>query len=176
MSLKTKCHHEAFLFAKSGYESEMASNYKEAALNFQKAVDCLSSAIYFEEDDVKKLLIMHMNQTYMLKIQENQSKLSKKEFEVATQDSQQDVSTQSQENTSELNHSQCTMSNTLSTPKSTPSTIIGFADVIGLEHAVLALKEAVIYPKKFPNLFVGDRAPLKSILLYGPPGTGKTHL
>lgn len=49
-------------------------------------------------------------------------------------------------------------------------------DVAGLEGAKDALKEAVILPVKFPQLFVGNRKPVSGILLYGPPGTGKSYL
>ena len=38
------------------------------------------------------------------------------------------------------------------------------------------LKEAVIMPVKFPQLFKGARKPWAGILLYGPPGTGKSFL
>ena len=45
-----------------------------------------------------------------------------------------------------------------------------------LEKAKEELKEAVIFPIKFPQLFQGKRKPWNGILLYGPPGTDKNFL
>ncbi len=53
---------------------------------------------------------------------------------------------------------------------------ISWDQVAGLEIAKESLKEAVILPQKFPQLFEGKRKPWKGILLYGPPGTGKSFL
>jgi vacuolar protein-sorting-associated protein 4 len=53
---------------------------------------------------------------------------------------------------------------------------IKWDDVAGLESAKEGLKEAVIMPVKFPQLFQGARKPWTGILLYGPPGTGKSFL
>jgi vacuolar protein-sorting-associated protein 4 len=40
-------------------------------------------------------------------------------------------------------------------------------DVAGLHQAKESLKEAVILPIKFPQLFTGKRKPWRGILLYG---------
>ncbi|NWQ68621.1 KATL2 protein, partial [Neopipo cinnamomea] len=49
-------------------------------------------------------------------------------------------------------------------------------DIIGLDAAKRLVKEAVVYPIKYPELFTGILSPWKGLLIYGPPGTGKTLL
>jgi SpoVK/Ycf46/Vps4 family AAA+-type ATPase len=54
---------------------------------------------------------------------------------------------------------------------------VGFDDVIGLEPAKRALREAVIWPAvAHASLFSGIRGSSRGLLLYGPPGCGKTML
>ncbi|TPX37185.1 hypothetical protein SmJEL517_g01070 [Synchytrium microbalum] len=49
-------------------------------------------------------------------------------------------------------------------------------DIAGLDAPKRLVREAVVYPTKFPELFTGILSPWQGILLYGPPGTGKTML
>lgn len=44
---------------------------------------------------------------------------------------------------------------------------VKWEDVAGLKVAKQTLKEAIIFPTKFPDIFVGLRKPWKGILLYG---------
>ncbi|XP_023503522.2 katanin p60 ATPase-containing subunit A-like 2 isoform X2 [Equus caballus] len=53
---------------------------------------------------------------------------------------------------------------------------IKWSDIIGLDAAKQLVKEAVVYPIRYPQLFTGILSPWKGLLLYGPPGTGKTLL
>ncbi|KAJ3264874.1 hypothetical protein HDU77_007344 [Chytriomyces hyalinus] len=58
---------------------------------------------------------------------------------------------------------------------------VSFKDIGGLDPIISSLKETVIYPLVYPQLFTSEAsggllgAP-KGVLLYGPPGTGKTML
>ena len=53
---------------------------------------------------------------------------------------------------------------------------VRWSDVIQADGAKRLLKEAVVMPIKYPQLFTGLLKPWKGVLLYGPPGTGKTML
>ena len=60
----------------------------------------------------------------------------------------------------------------------TQDTGVTWSDIVGLNGAKRVLREAVVMPLKFPQLFAGKRLlrPWKGVLLHGPPGTGKTLL
>jgi fidgetin-like protein 1 len=51
---------------------------------------------------------------------------------------------------------------------------VDWEDIAGLEFAKRCVMEAVVWPMKRPDIFVGLRGPPKGLLLFGPPGTGKT--
>ena len=53
---------------------------------------------------------------------------------------------------------------------------VTWEDIVELKTAKRLLKEAVVMPIRYPDLFTGLLAPWKGVLLFGPPGTGKTML
>lgn len=54
---------------------------------------------------------------------------------------------------------------------------VSYDDVGGLDTAKRRLREAVVWPKKYPSQFEAlDIDPPTGVLLHGPPGTGKTML
>ena len=55
---------------------------------------------------------------------------------------------------------------------------VRWSDIVGLTETKRVLREAVVMPLKFPQLFAGKKllTPWRGVLLHGPPGTGKTML
>ena len=64
-------------------------------------------------------------------------------------------------------------------PPLPPCSISNSLDIGGLDPIVSSLRESVIYPLLYPNLFTSSSSLLgapKGVLLFGPPGCGKTML
>lgn len=57
-----------------------------------------------------------------------------------------------------------------------PKCKVDWEEIVGHARAKQILKEAIVYPIKYENVFSSLITPWKGILLYGPPGTGKTLL
>jgi len=56
---------------------------------------------------------------------------------------------------------------------------VTFSDIGGLDHIITSLRETIIYPLLYPNLFNNSSilaGASKGVLLFGPPGCGKTML
>ncbi|XP_070144193.1 katanin p60 ATPase-containing subunit A-like 2 [Drosophila kikkawai] len=51
-----------------------------------------------------------------------------------------------------------------------------WSDVCGNQRAIELIKEAVLTPIEYPQLFAHGLKPWRSLLLHGPPGSGKTFL
>lgn len=62
-------------------------------------------------------------------------------------------------------------------PKSETGPNVSWDDIVGLDDAKEALREAIEYPVTHANLYSGyGKEPSRGVLLYGPPGCGKTLL
>eukprot|EP00796_Vickermania_ingenoplastis_P009316 gene9316-6555_t len=55
-----------------------------------------------------------------------------------------------------------------------PRAAVSWDDIAGLSDAKRSVEEAIVWPLRRPDLFVGLRDPPRGLLLFGPPGTGKT--
>ena len=53
---------------------------------------------------------------------------------------------------------------------------VNYDDIIGLENAIQGIKENVVFPILYPQLFEGKRKKEKGTLFFGPPGVGKKLL
>lgn len=55
---------------------------------------------------------------------------------------------------------------------------VGFNDIGGLDDVIESLKETVLYPLTYPQVYSSISpllSPPKGVLLYGPPGCGKQY-
>jgi katanin p60 ATPase-containing subunit A1 len=53
-----------------------------------------------------------------------------------------------------------------------------WSHIVGLSETERVLREAIVMPLKFPQLFAGKKllSPWRGVFMHGPPGTGKTVL
>lgn len=144
----------------------------EALSLYKKSLDYFVTGIKYEKNKKKKELIQGKIKEYLTRAEQIQIELanekapSKKAIKSGAKgdDGKNDDSEESK------------LKGALSSAIVTETPNVKWDDVAGLETAKSLLKEAVLLPIKFPQLFVGKRKPWRGILLYGPPGTGKSYL
>ena len=136
--------------------------FEDAVKFYKKAKTCLESLIKFDENKYNHPVYENKKKEIEQKIEELQSKKKK----VAAKEGGGSGETDED----------AALKEQLSGCLVTEVPNVSWDDVAGLENAKQALKEAVILPIQYPQLFEGKRQPWKGILLYGPPGTGKSYL
>ena len=147
---------------------EKANNFvkeekpEEAVKFFKKAKTSLGSLLKFDENKYNHPVYEQKKKEIEKKIEELESKKKK----IANKEG----------GDGDDNDEDAKLKEQLSGCLVTEMPNVSWDDVAGLENAKQALKEAVILPIQYPQLFEGKRQPWKGILLYGPPGTGKSYL
>jgi SpoVK/Ycf46/Vps4 family AAA+-type ATPase len=139
-------------YAVNAVKADKEGNVEEAINNYKKAIEVLSQLLALYPDSPSARIYEQMINEY------------KKRIEVL-----KEVVPATAENPT---NNKTTVSIDDLIVKEKPK--VSFNDIVGLDDVKEALKEAIVYPTKRPDLF-----PLgwpRGILLYGPPGCGKTMI
>ena len=151
---------DARRYALAYKDAEKRGDYEAAIANLRRAIDALEQYLRLYPDDILSRRIAEIVVQYKRRLRRLEKKAAQaisqepEEYEVEIKDDGKG--------------------------KIPPEFVlrekprVTFDDIAGLDDAKRAIREAIIYPIKRPDLF-----PLgwpRGILLFGPPGTGKTTL
>jgi vacuolar protein-sorting-associated protein 4 len=177
---------KAIGIVKQAIEEDTAGNFEQAYQKYYAALECFMLALKWEKNPQSKLTIRtkiteYMERAEKLKAHLNDENNKKKPSKVGangnTSTGGGGTGKAKDDDDDGLDPESKKLRGALSGAILTEKPNVRWEDVAGLDQAKEALKEAVILPIKFPQLFAqGNRKPWKGILLYGPPGTGKSYL
>ncbi|KAL9647645.1 hypothetical protein ABK040_015135 [Willaertia magna] len=169
--------------AKQAAEQDEAKNYDEAQRLYLKSIDFFMTAIKHESKNPKKKELLKQKVNELMDRAEQIKAYLREKSEIekggdsdsaGSSSGSASKSKSKKEKKEEDEKAQLLGQLEGAIVKEKPN--VKWEDIAGLEGAKEALKEAVILPLKFPQLFTGKRTPWRGILLYGPPGTGKSYL
>lgn len=148
----------------------------EKALNlYRDALGRFTMGLKYEKNAARKKLILERVEGYMKRAEELRDYVNKQN-ELGKSSSGGTGMKKKGDGDDDADDEKSKLRGALSGAIVTEKPDVKWDDVAGLEGAKDSLKETVILPTRFPQLFTGNRRPFKGILLYGPPGTGKSYL
>lgn len=149
----------------------------EKALNlYRDALGRFTMGLKYEKNDARKKLILERVEGYMKRAEELRDYVNKQNEVGGKGGSGGTGMKKKGDPDDDEDDEQKKLRGALSGAIVTEKPNVKWDDIAGLELAKDSLKETVILPSRFPQLFTGKRKPFKGILLYGPPGTGKSFL
>lgn len=156
-------------------DADTATRYEEAYKLYYNGLDYLMLALKYEKNQKSKELIKSKFTEYLTRAEQLKDHLEK-QAKSNTAEGSSDGSTKAKKSGDGDDDDTKKLRGALAGAILSETPNVKWDDIAGLESAKEALKEAVILPVKFPQLFTGNRKPTSGILLYGPPGTGKSYL
>jgi vacuolar protein-sorting-associated protein 4 len=165
---------QAIDIVQKAIEADNTGEYQSALSLYKDALERFTMGIKYEKNPARKKMVMERIDGYMKRAEELRDHIKKeteKKFSGGSEN-EKSSSEDSKEGDAETKKLRGALAGAVVLEK--PN--VKWEDVAGLENAKESLKETVILPVKFPQLFVGERRPFKGILLFGPPGTGKSFL
>lgn len=164
--------------AKRATDEDTKGNYEQAYRLYCHCIETFMCAVKYERNEKIKASLRAKADEYLTRAEELQKAIGRGASHSTTGMSSSSGGTPGNSSGKQKVADEETqkLQNALSQAILTEKPNVRWDDIAGLEGAKEALKEAVILPIKFPQLFTGKRTPWRGILLYGPPGTGKSYL
>eukprot|EP00521_Asterionellopsis_glacialis_P011804 CAMPEP_0195292576 /NCGR_PEP_ID=MMETSP0707-20130614/10181_1 /TAXON_ID=33640 /ORGANISM="Asterionellopsis glacialis, Strain CCMP134" /LENGTH=449 /DNA_ID=CAMNT_0040353075 /DNA_START=168 /DNA_END=1517 /DNA_ORIENTATION=+ len=158
-------------------EADNEGEYEKALSLYRDALGRFTLGLKYEKNEARKKLVIERVEGYMKRAEELRDHLNKQaELDKDGGKGGTGMKSKDDKDDDDDDKEKAKLRGALSGAIVTEKPDVQWSDVAGLTSAKESLKETVIMPTRFPQLFTGKRRPFKGILLYGPPGTGKSYL
>jgi len=174
---------QGITIVKEAISADDAQNYEEALTKYKRALGYFMTGLKHEKNPSVKKTIVERVEGYMMRAEQLKQVIEEQKGSASSAPKGDGgggggaaASLSKDKKAGDEDKESSKLKSQLESAIVTEKPNVQWDDVAGLYQAKEALKEAVILPRKFPQLFVGKRRPWAGILLYGPPGTGKSYL